>query len=173
MAQFQVPQFIETEDKIIWILTLRQFLYLIGAAGAAGLGFLMFQPVLAVFFAVLFAIISICMAFVKINGRDLNSFIKSAFSYYWNPRLYIFKIQRDDGQHVKSEKLGDLTTSHHTSSGLRELGDQLQTSRWSIPKRELAKPPQANQPAKEVQEKYEILSKATGDKEMARRIDFR
>ena len=35
--QFQVPQFIETEDKVVGPLTLRQFMYIAGA-GAASAG---------------------------------------------------------------------------------------------------------------------------------------
>ena len=173
MAQFQVPQFIETEDKIIGPLTLRQFLYLAGAGGASGLGFLIFKTPVAIIFTGILSAIGISFAFARINGRDLLTFMKSAFSYYWHPRLYIFKIKREDGTHVKSEKLGDLNTSHHASSGLRELGDQMQTSKWAITKRERALPPGKNQNVKKTDEIYEIVSKITGEKAMARKVDFR
>ena len=98
MAQFQVPQFIETESKIIGPLTIRQFIY-IGVAGL--LSFFLFF-ILKIFFwavaTILLGLIAMAFAFIKYNGRPLATVLKSAFIYYWNPRLYLWKREEAAAQ---------------------------------------------------------------------------
>ena len=172
MASFQVPQFIETEDKIVGPLTIRQFIYLAVAGALSGVCYLIFQPFLAVILTLIFMGIGGMLAFVKVNGRTMITFILSAFSYIWNPKLYLFVIKKDDGTHLSAkEKL--LSDSHNDASGLRELGEGLAVSRLAIPKREKALPPSMSPTKKEVEERYEIVRKLSGDREDARRIDYR
>ncbi len=95
--QYQVPQFIEIEDKIIGPLTLKQFLYL---AGPAAISFILFFTVkfgVWLLVTVILGIAGMGMAFVKINGRPFVNFIFSAFWYYFNPKIYIWK-KTESGQ---------------------------------------------------------------------------
>ena len=62
--RFQVPQFIEVEDKIFGPMTLKQFIYM---AGGAGLSFLIY--VLAKSLIVAFLPIIIVMATIFAMGR--------------------------------------------------------------------------------------------------------
>lgn len=97
MSQFQVPQFIETESKIVGPMTLKQFLYI----AAAGL------LVFALFFALktfawiiataLIATIALSLAFIKYNGRPLPVILKSALLYAWKPKLYLWKKEEVTG----------------------------------------------------------------------------
>lgn len=93
MAQFQVPQFIETEAKIVGPLTLKQFLY-IAAAGLLSF-FLFFILKTVVWFIVvaLIATVAVSLAFVKYNGRPLTVILKSALGYAWKPKLYLWKSE--------------------------------------------------------------------------------
>ncbi len=172
MASFQVPQFIETEDKIVGPLTLRQFLYLAVAGAMSGVGYLMFQPLLAIILTFVFMGLGGILAFMKVNGRTMVTFLGAAFSYFWNRKLYIFTIKKDDGsQLTKKEKT--LSDSPNEASGLREIGEQIATSRLAVPKREQALPPGMNPTHKEIEERYEIVKELSGAKEAARRIDYR
>ena len=106
MAQFQVPQFIETEDKIVGPLTLRQFMYLAIAGSLSGVCYLIFQPFLAVLLTLILMGLGAILAFVKVNGRTMVTFLGSAFSYIWNPKLYVFTMKKDDGSKTtKKEKI--------------------------------------------------------------------
>jgi len=91
MAQFQVPQFIETEDKIVGPLTLRQFIY-IGVAGLLSffLFFLLKTWIWVVFSTSLFALASI-LAFIKINGQPMYIIVAYALKYFWQPRFYLWQ----------------------------------------------------------------------------------
>lgn len=89
--QFNVPQFIETEDKIIGPLTLKQFMLLL--AGGVLVLFawyffkLWFVAVLAVFLAAFLGAI----IFVKINGRPFITFLVSLIGFTARPKIYIWK----------------------------------------------------------------------------------
>lgn len=89
--QFQVPQFIEIEDKIFGPLTFKQFLYL---AGGGGLCFLLYT-LLPLFFAILLIIpaagFSLALAFYKINNRPFIEVAESAFRYTSGSKLFIWK----------------------------------------------------------------------------------
>ena len=91
--QFQVPQFIETEDKIVGPFTLRQFLYV----AAAGLLSAILYFTVATWLWLIFTIIllggAIGVSFIKIGGRPLSNVLLSAFGFYWKPQTYIWKSQ--------------------------------------------------------------------------------
>ena len=90
--RFQVPQFIEVEDKIFGPLTLKQFIYL---AGGGGLSFVVyvFLKSLVLAFIPMAAImaLSIALAFYKINNKPFISVMESAFKYWFGTKLYIWK----------------------------------------------------------------------------------
>lgn len=94
--RFQVPQFIEVEDKIFGQLTLKQFIYL---AGGAGLSFVIYITLDSLIFAVIPIVLvmagSAALAFYKINSKPLVYIIEAAFKYWTGAKLYIWKkVQR-------------------------------------------------------------------------------
>ena len=91
MQQFQVPQFINIEDRIIGPLTLKQFLYLLGAAAIGIVGWSFLHFILFVLIPLPFAGLFIAMAFVKISGRPLPEIFFAAVNYYLRPRLYLWR----------------------------------------------------------------------------------
>lgn len=91
MQQFQVPQFITVEDRIIGPLTLKQFFYLLGAGGIAIIGWTLLHPILFVLIIVPFSALFIAMAFLKINQQPLPKIIVNAINYYLKPRLYLWR----------------------------------------------------------------------------------
>jgi hypothetical protein len=92
--QYQVPQFIEVEDKIFGPLTLKQFIYI---AGGAGLSFLIYQlsPSIIVSAVPMVIVLTFsgALAFYKVNNKPFIFLIESAFKYYTSAKLYIWKKQ--------------------------------------------------------------------------------
>ncbi len=90
--RYQVPQFIEVEDKIFGPLTLKQFIYL---AGGAGLSFVLYRfiPSLLISFIPIAIIMgfSAAMAFVKINNKPFINVVEAAFKYYTSAKLFIWR----------------------------------------------------------------------------------
>ena len=94
MAQFQVPQFIEIEQKIIGgILTMRQFLILSLGGGIIFLLFLSVKFFIWIILSVIIGVGIFAMSFLKLNGRSFSSLMKAAFFYYWNPSFYLWKSE--------------------------------------------------------------------------------
>jgi hypothetical protein len=92
--RFQVPQFIEVEDRIFGPPTLKQFIYM---AGGGGLSFMVYvflnSLLLSVVPIIIIMGISTALAFYKINNKPFVSVIESAFHYYIGNKLYIWKKQ--------------------------------------------------------------------------------
>lgn len=90
--QFRVPQFIDIEDKIFGPLTLKQFLYCVGAAGT---GFVIIKLVPVFVVGVLLATpvsgFFLALAFVKINNRPFMDFSESVVNYLFKGKLYTWK----------------------------------------------------------------------------------
>jgi len=67
--RYEVPQFIEIEDKIVGPLTWKQFVFLAGGAGGAVLLWLSLPPLIAIFLIVPIAVLALALAFYKYNQR--------------------------------------------------------------------------------------------------------
>jgi len=100
MQQIQVPQFIDVEDKIFGPLTLKQFLYFIGAGVA---GFFLYHLMVTILglplgffliFGAIFLGLAVALAFVKINDRPFVFVLMSALRFYSGSQLYVWKQQK-------------------------------------------------------------------------------
>ena len=90
--QFQVPQFIEIEDKIFGPLTLKQFLYLAGGAGAS-VAIFIYLPYKFIAIIIIIPIIafSLALAFYQINNKPFIDVVQSFFYYSIGSKLYLWK----------------------------------------------------------------------------------
>ncbi len=108
--RYQVPQFIEVEDRIFGPLTLKQFIYL---AGGVGLSFTLWR-FLPLFFAFIFiapiAALSMGLAFYKVNNRPLLTTIEYAINYLFGIKLYLWKTKREIPKkaNMKTKKENEL-----------------------------------------------------------------
>ncbi len=143
--RFQVPQFIEVEDKIFGPFTIKQFIYL---AGGGGLSFLIYTYVskisfiLAIILIIPVAALAASLAFYKVNNQAFIYIIESALKYLLTSKLYIWKKKDKVVEKRKPEeaapifsvpklsdsKLKDLTWSldinENVSPGARETMSQ-------------------------------------------------
>ncbi len=90
--RYQVPQFIEVEDKIFGSLTLKQFVYL---AGGGGLSFVLYRYLPSLLFSaipiLIVAVFSLALAFYKVNNKPFINVVEAAFKYYTSAKLFIWK----------------------------------------------------------------------------------
>jgi hypothetical protein len=89
--QFQVPQFINIEDKVIGPLTIKQFLYLL----IAGVIIFIISKILNLFATIILAIpiisIAVALSFIKIGGQPFVVIIKNFLSFLKKPDFYVWK----------------------------------------------------------------------------------
>ena len=93
--RFQVPQFIDIEDKIFGPLTFKQFVYVIGGSGIIVILFFFLPNVIAFLLAVPVAIFTAALAFYKVNKRPFIIITEAAVKHFFKRKLYIWKKSED------------------------------------------------------------------------------
>ena len=200
--QFQVPQFIDTEDKIVGPFSLKQFAY-VGVAGILSAILYFFgQLWLWVIGSIFIFGIALAFAFVRVGGRSFANLVVSAFNFYWKPQTYIWKPEPPAVQHAQEKVSSDI--------GRSGLEDILAKSRPLV--KPVVKPVAVAQPVakpvsratasagaalqkswekvqtgaafsdktsdkqfeeKKMAERYQIFRRIAGDQNAAKRVDYR
>ena len=92
--QFQVPQFIEVEDKIFGPLTFKQFIYVIGGAGACYLFWRLLPFYVSIPLIIVTGGLSVSLAFLQWNGRPFIMALEGGFFYLVHTKLYLWNNAR-------------------------------------------------------------------------------
>lgn len=130
--QFQVPQFIERESKVVGPFTFKQFIYL-AIPGAMGF-FLYFTMPFTVFVAgsALFMFMGAGLAFFKVGGKSLPELLILATFFAVSPKTYIWekgshKIKDALAQYSQTRPEQDLALQIKLKKGsaVRDLSEQI------------------------------------------------
>lgn len=93
--RFEVPQFIDVEDKIFGPLSWRQFLYLSGGVGMGVVIFFTTNLFVFLFLGLPLALLAAALAFYPINSRPFSFFLEAIFNYVTKQRLYLWRKKSD------------------------------------------------------------------------------
>jgi hypothetical protein len=88
--EYQVPQFIEVEDKVVGPLTLKQFIFIAGGVGIS-VGLFLYLHIIGIIIALPILAFSAALAFYRINNKSFTEIVEAAFNYYVGGRLYLWK----------------------------------------------------------------------------------
>lgn len=99
--QFQVPQFIEVEDKIVGPLTFKQFVFIAGGLGTAYVFWRLLPLFVAAPLVVGILAFAAALAFFQVNGRPFLLALENGFYYLLHPKLYLWNNQRSKTPVVK------------------------------------------------------------------------
>lgn len=115
--QFQVPQFIDYQARLLGPFTIRQSAIL-GLAGVIiFVLYFMLEKFLFYPVAFLVATAAVLFSFIQINGRPLSSFFTSFFSFFVSPQLYIW--QKEERKIGEKEKF--IKKAREEKSDIEEL----------------------------------------------------
>ena len=92
--QFQVPQFVEVEDKIVGPLTAMQFAYVAGGGGFLVAMWLILPLWLAILIGGPVALLGAGLAFYQVNDRPLMKILEAGFHYFRRDKLYIWSKKK-------------------------------------------------------------------------------
>lgn len=168
--QFQVPQFIDAEDKIVGPFTLKQFGFL---AASGGLSFLFFTFSKAWFWvpsSFILLTIGISFAFLKVNGQSSYKVFMNGISYYMAPRVYVWKPDQPNLPKTEStlkEAVGGGFSLESIVRGfaIKNAWRYIQTGSKAKDNTQAAPP--------EPKEQYQIFRSLTGERKAAKRVDYR
>jgi hypothetical protein len=128
--QYQVPQFIEVEDKIFGPLTLKQFLYLAGGIGAS-VAIYIYIPYKIVAIIIILPLIafSLALTFYKINNKPFIDVVQAYFYYTLGDKLYLWK----KAEKKPEAKLTDQIEKAKSLISVPKMsGSKLKDLTWSL-----------------------------------------
>ena len=128
--QFQVPQFIEVEDKIFGPLTFKQFIYMGGGVGAAYILWRVLPIYLAAPLILAVGGLAAGLAFFQFNGRPFIIGLENGFFFLIHSKLYLWsnvpkKAKPQPVLAKTPEQLGQVYVPKLSGSKLHELA-------WSL-----------------------------------------
>jgi len=198
--QFQVPQFIETEDKMFGgMLTLRQFIYVAAGFGLSALLYFMVQTWLWFILSILILGLAGSLAFIKIEGRPFLDITLAAVGFYWKPQTYVWQPEKpamtagEEGREEKGEGQGGFSLENMLANmALRKKWTHEEVAaaapkqwtreaaqagtalhkKWEVMQTgEKAKPERIIE--RKMDSRYMIFERKTGERQAARRVDYR
>ncbi len=89
--RFQVPQFIDVEDKIFGPLTFKQFIYVAGAIGLCVVFFTFLNKFVALLLSVPVVAFGVALAFYKMNNQPFIQMVENFFHYSLSSKLYLWQ----------------------------------------------------------------------------------
>lgn len=130
--QFQVPQFIEVEDKIFGPLTFRQFVYLAGGAGLCYILWRVFPVYIALPLIAGFGGFGVALAFFQYNGQPFILAIEHGFYFYLRSKLYLWSNEKAI-EHMKEVSITQAAVPVAKSPFVPKLSDsRLHDLAWSL-----------------------------------------
>ena len=124
--RFQVPQFIDVEDKIFGPFTLKQFIYLAGGASSLLITATMFGLFVGIIISSPIILLSLALAFYKVNNRPFIHALEAAFIYATKDKLYIWqKSEKNDGAQNSEMKHSTINVPNFSKSKLKDMNWQL------------------------------------------------
>lgn len=128
--KYQVPQFIEIEDKIFGPFTFKQFIYIGGGAGICFMAYKLMPLFWAILVMLPAAGVSASLAFYRPNNRPFIDTIEAAFNFAITSKLYIW---RKEDKKVAPKSAEDLVQAAKASISVPRLSEShLKDLAWSL-----------------------------------------
>ena len=108
--RYQVPQFVEVEDKIFGPLTIKQFIYLAAGGGITLMFVSLFPMIYAIALSTPFVLAACALAFYKINERPMIDMLEHIFRYFLSSKLYIWKQRPPETKEAAPPPAAIMTT---------------------------------------------------------------
>ena len=89
--RYQVPQFIEIEDKIFGPFTFKQFIYIAGGVGLAFIFYRFLPFILAIPFMLAAVAFGFALAMYKVNNKPFIEVLEAGVKYFLGSKLYLWK----------------------------------------------------------------------------------
>lgn len=126
--QFQMPRFLDIEDKVIGPLTFKQFVYMGGGLGLAYVSYRYLGFTYGFILIGLFLFLGISLSFWKPNSRPAIIMFQAFLNHYTKSHMYVWqrptkaeRMKKDDKKEVEGK------TEHH-----RVERGKIESLAWSL-----------------------------------------
>lgn len=135
MLQFQVPQFVDVEDKVIWKLSFRQFGIFLAAGGLIFIiNKLRFPTFIFWIFTLAIVGFAYMLAFMKADGRPFHHRVFGFLRYYFAPQLYLWATPKETAKEAEASAIKKATPPPPTSASEKKplTADKLKELSWKL-----------------------------------------
>lgn len=171
--RFQVPQFIDIEDKIVGPLTLKQFIYIAIAFGISMFFYFTISFYIWIIITLIIGIIAFAFAFLKINNQPFSRMFVSIINFYLKPKIYVWHPENPTIQKTNENIKKNINSSLLDSLEKIISGFALKKAQENVLVGMSENSKKAQIKYQNTKEKYEIFNKISGEKQVARRVDYR
>ncbi len=132
--QFKVPQNIDMPDRILGPLTMLQFIYAVIGGGLAYVAFMSLPSPLNYLVAILVALTTLALIFLKINERPFSLFLVSLLRFMSSPRERIWHKGSPGNLQIeiyksKKEDRPEFQSKHLTHEQIRRIARQVDSGK--------------------------------------------
>ncbi|MEK9175677.1 MAG: PrgI family protein [Patescibacteria group bacterium] len=120
MSQYQVPQFIDIEDKVFGPLTIKQFLYIFIGAIPVVLIYMFFKGWVLFVLGVPIAIFVGVITFYKPNGVPMPKVVRNFLSYALSNKLYLWKKKAAKGSVLPEDEIFKNLTNQNVPTPMQQ-----------------------------------------------------
>lgn len=131
LMRFEVPQFIEIEDKIFGPFTWKQFVYLGGGVGLAVVLFFTTPLIVFMLIGAPIAALAAALAFYPVNNRPFSIFLESVWRFYKTNRMYYWRkksrpVYKSESRAQPTSQEIPIPTPAINSSSINSLSRRLE-----------------------------------------------
>jgi len=131
--RFQVPQFIEIEDKIFGPLSFKQFVYILGGVGIAYVLYRLLPLFIAIFFIIPVLALAGALAFYQINGKPFIHTLEAAFHFLKKKKLYLWQKSKEEKPSAPRTAVNKETERAYNPITVPRLSEsKLKDLSWSL-----------------------------------------
>ena len=130
--RFQVPQFIEVEDKIFGPFSFKQFIYLVGGAGIAYALYRLLPLFIAILFIVPILGLAGALAFYQMNGKPFIHTLEAGFHYLNKKKLYLWQKSKPEDTTSSNTKNKTAERPYNPITVPRLSESKLKDMSWSL-----------------------------------------
>lgn len=127
--QFQMPRFLDIEDKVIGPLTFKQFIYLGGGLGLAYVSYKYLGFTLGFVFIALFLFLGISLSFWKPNNRPAIIMFQAFLNHYTKNRMYVWQ-RPTKAERIKKEEI--ILDKKQTLTNKKVDHGRIESLAWSL-----------------------------------------
>lgn len=126
--RYQVPQYLEVEDKIFGPFTLKQFLFAAGGVGGVYAMWVALPQPLGFIGAAVVGLSAAALGFGQMNGRPFLVMIESMIAYAFSRKLYLWRKT----PHAATAEAKDAGTSSTVVAVPRLSDSKLKELSWGL-----------------------------------------
>ncbi len=124
--KYELPQFINIEDKIFGPFTFSQFVYLAGGGGLSYVLWTLLPSIIAVILILPIVGLSLALAFYKVNGRPFIHVMQSGVTHAIKSKFYLWHKNQStvDSRH-DDDSIQEFIPTIRGQSNLRNIAFNL------------------------------------------------